>query len=1368
MNYLVNSFPATVTVELSVATSNLNATFEWYAFNQGPFSGVQTTEGNERISKFVKDFTIDEAIKSNGYCKLIAPNKAFIFSNPVELNAGIDAPLITISESITADSSGIISISVPYPEQEGPFYGDWQYSTTEPAGIWTTIPNQEKYVIGQPFTLKKNFSELSGYTYIRFVISTSVDSEASNECKLYDFPAERPTISISGPNQSGNLYLESDITGLENLIATASPGATIEWFNGDNALPEDQLTKIGEGASIQLKFEDGYKKIIVAKATNSEGSTFSNKITVLYDNNPVITSVNPSNYRIIPDENGAYTSSINFENAETLQLQRYNSFLKTWVNYKEEIDVAAVTSYSLQDNISNFEFSRTQIRYKLTNINGDSYSKTFVTTPSYSSPPEFVIQPQNIGLVTENITDVYNFTVSAINSFGLFWETTQNVTTGPWFTIADGTNTLSVPISTIRGDTLRWYRARAYNYNESNNQRLATSEPVSLGISAPPLIWGITDAIPQSNSEFEFTVYHLRGSNIEWQTRPNSNTTQWTTLSSYNIERLYNPKFRGIANDYTTSSEFRCIVTNSLASLTSNTVQLDLEYSNDVPNNGNQQDVNVTLPIYYSGGVPITLTTDVTNAQSITWQYRVKKANESNYSAWTSLGFKRTIEVAASFYNDLAAGSVLEFQCIAGNEYGSTFVKKITATIIESYVTIYSLLNYSELLTHWDGSSQNLKTDVGSSVVYFEFGNNHVTSTYINNDKIPFPTITNNDIAVFGLGGVQLSYVPHPSVRSPSRIVSEINTSLNENFVGDPYYQKQKLSGLLARYDYVKNPEFITWQGSLDGLEWTDMYTSSALNYLYPAPEQNDLSKLWNDYFPNNRFPTNKEIYDVAYYFDLNQSTSTLWTDLTSIFLRNAGNNLDASQARTSVYDFYGNYKWESVSGLGYVWLPEMNEINQFKYLRFKFLPSLESIAPELDPTLNPNYNLDVNPNSVHPTPKALSGLFSREFYSTPINVVQNKNSRIPKLKQQPLNAPITINISRNQNSPFYVQGNSYYSEIPRITQLNELLNLENMTWTSPEINLRAVFSNPQLPLIVNQVNDIVSYSVGWEVSSKNFDYSTRPNSSTYPQSYSGGIAKDVSFTHSVTSVPTGLPLSYDVTKQEDREIFVPAVFHTGISYSERAYRESFASPHFLFKHSLYSNFKIRPIAYNMYGIAAGNWIDFNINVECDCSPITRRSNETNVLRLGVHSVTTNARKQMLMLNSYYISEAYAEYVPLSGQWQINNNPNDVNNDWTNIGTVIATSAVLVEPYIRTVGRRCLFNITNGIAENSPFEVLSEQFGNELDKNEVSLLFINSTNTAYNNLSAGGSLNPNGTLSVRFKYWDELYPAKYTPVFTIT
>jgi len=144
MNYLVNSFPATVTVELSVATSNLNATFEWYAFEQGPFPGEQTREGDELISKFVKEITIDEAIKSNGYCKLIAPNKAFIFSNPVELNAGIDAPLITISESITADSSGIISISVPYPELEGPFYGDWQYSTTEPAGIWTTIPNQEK------------------------------------------------------------------------------------------------------------------------------------------------------------------------------------------------------------------------------------------------------------------------------------------------------------------------------------------------------------------------------------------------------------------------------------------------------------------------------------------------------------------------------------------------------------------------------------------------------------------------------------------------------------------------------------------------------------------------------------------------------------------------------------------------------------------------------------------------------------------------------------------------------------------------------------------------------------------------------------------------------------------------------------------------------------------------------------------------------------------------------------------------------------------------------------------------------------------------------------------------------------------------
>lgn len=1344
MNYLVNSFPETVTIELSVATSNLNATFEWYAFNQGPFSGVQTTEGNERISKFVKDFTITEAIKSNGYCKLIAPSKAFVLSNPVELNVGLDAVPVTISESVTADSSGVVSISVPYPSQGGPFYGNWEYSTQEPPINWSTIPNQEVYVIGQPFQLKRNFSELTGYKYLRFVISTSVDSAASNECKLYDSPVARPTISIAGSNPSNNVYFETDIAGTEIIEATASSGSIIQWYTGDKILPENQLTLLNTtGSSIELKSENVYKKYVLAKATNSEGSTFSNPITVLYESKPVIISFDPSS-QIIPQENGNYTSTINFENTEKLQVEKYDSNLRNWVNHKNEIDVANVRTFVFQDNISSFEFPWTSIRYKLTNANGTIYSRDFSIVPSFVNSPQFVTQPADVGLVSENVQTSYTFQASAINSFNIYWESTSNTQTGPWIPVASGTNTITIPISTLAGEAIKWYRAKAFNIDQNSGQtNWAYSNAASLGISAPPVIWGISDPIPDGSSDFTLSIFHLRGNTITWQTRPNGNEeTQWINLTSYNIQRIYNPTYKGNANSFTAQTEFRCVVTNNTQSITSDTVQLDLDYSNDVPNNGTQEKIEAVLPVYYSGGIPLTLATNVTNAQSITWQYRIKKPTDETVSEWTSIGYKNQIEIPGAFYETLPLSSTLEFRCLAGNAAGSTIVKEISTYIRDSYVTMKGNMRYDARKPE-----NNLAWELATIQPAFGLGNDYPTEVenyvlfnsnyyyYNEQDKIQFGYITQKDIAVFILGRIRARGYSNPFIGIPKNQF--------------PFDTNQNAYEALRRDEHLQytQPEVITWQGSPDGLLWTDIESISCLNYNFDSTElhnqyvaRRDDPQLsatafewihttsYNDKLNYNRFPLSSVEYNddttteanyigtypyqyhhVNHWAALEDEIHYFGTDISS-----------TNPQPTSIYDFYGNFDiqpiYSRIRGT-FLWTPKITSLSPYKYLRYKFWPNRQPLDNYIARNQqNPNHY----PSS---TLMAISAEIEKEMYSTPILVVKNKNTRIPKIKQQPASIPVSVRFKP-------IVDNIQYEELPNFTAYT-LTDITKYTVTSP-INLRANFSNPSYD------PDAGELTSGWQISSIMLDSNYRPQVFGGPGRYEdyGIPSLDVSFKTLDLSAGNTARFEYSLNSQENRE---------NMYYKTDGYA--------IFP------FKIRPISYNNYGTAYGKWIDVNIISEI----VAKINKNSNQIRANV--VFSNALNSYSLHNLYYpasvLSSTFAP--PTSAQWQMNLDP--ASQQWVDVGSNInwiltneSGSWLAVARYATNKSQTVAstFNQVNGSVTANDYSYPSMHSTCSLIISDPSLI------------SVGGELNPAGKLSFRLKYWDTLCPPSYSNIITIS
>lgn len=694
MKYIVQSFPSTVNVELSVATSNVNASFEWYAFNEGPFPGVETTNGSIKTSKFTKSYNIDKETKGEGYCKIILPSKAFINSTKIPLEIGLPAPNVTIASTITADSSGIIDISVPYPTVGGPFYGDWQYSFQQTPTSWLSIPNQEKYTPGEPFRLNKLFSELTSpwgrYKHIRFVMSTIADSKESNSCAVYDSGAVRPTVQIIYP--SPNVYFRTNESSSVTLTLSASDESNLVWYSGKKSEPISQFAQIGTGKTLILdaiNYSDLYEKTIIGKASNLQGSSFSNKINVLYDNPPIINAVDPS-YDINVTLESDFQITTTFENAEEISLESYSPLQSKWLPSDNITDVVGLTSYVFQNNVSNFEVPYTSLRVKATNDYGSVYSRELVLRPKTDTAPVFTVHPTDYSYVTEDIQPNYTFTAAATKAFRIDWESSYNSNQGPWFPISSGTSSITIPISTLKGEGLRWFRAKAFNITNDGNVNWVVSNPASLGIQAAPVMWNFIDPIPDPISfDFTLSLNQLRGKTITWQTKLPSDTN-WTTLDSYNIQQIYAPAFTRNAIDFEPTNSFRCIISNDYGSLTSEEVQLDLNFANDAPTFNTQPTLPSITPIYQDGNTPLSLAVDVDYAKSLTWQFQYKYPWQQQPSGWSTIGYTPSLNLSPSFLTNYGFlnDTILYFRCIAGNQYGTTVTDTLTTKIVSMDVSM--------------------------------------------------------------------------------------------------------------------------------------------------------------------------------------------------------------------------------------------------------------------------------------------------------------------------------------------------------------------------------------------------------------------------------------------------------------------------------------------------------------------------------------------------------------------------------------------------------------------------------------------------------------------------------------------------------
>lgn len=705
MKYIVQSFPSTVNVELSVATSNVNASFEWYAFNEGPFLGVETINGSIKTSKFTKSYNIDKETKGEGYCKIILPSKAFINSTKIPLEIGLPAPNVTIASTITADSSGIIDISVPYPTVGGPFYGDWQYSYQQTPTYWLSIPNQEKYTLGEPFRLNKLFSELTSpwgrYKHIRFVMSTIADSKESNSCAVYDSGAVRPTVQIIYP--SPNVYFRTNESSSVTLTLSASDESNLVWYSGKKSEPINQFAQIGTGKTLILdavNYSDLYEKIIIGKASNLQGSSFSNKINVLYDNPPIINAVDPS-YEINVTLESDFQITTTFENAEELSLESYSPLQSKWLPSDNITDVVGLTSYVFQNNVSNFEVPYTSLRAKATNDYGSVYSRELVLRPKTDTAPVFTVHPTDYSYVTEDIQTNYTFTAAATKAFRIDWESSYNSNQGPWFPISSGTSSITIPISTLKGEGLRWFRAKAFNITNDGNVNWVVSNPASLGIQAAPVMWNFIDPVPDPISfDFTLSLNQLRGKTITWQTKLPSDTN-WTTLDSYNIQQIYTPTYTRNATDFEPTNSFRCIISNDYGSLTSEEVQLDLNFANDLPTFNTQPTLASITPIYQDGNIPLSLAVDVDYAKSLTWQFQYKYPFQQQPSGWSTIGYTPSLNLSPSFLTNrgFLDDTILYFRCIAGNQYGTTVTDTLTTKIVSMDVAMQLALEATPSFT---------------------------------------------------------------------------------------------------------------------------------------------------------------------------------------------------------------------------------------------------------------------------------------------------------------------------------------------------------------------------------------------------------------------------------------------------------------------------------------------------------------------------------------------------------------------------------------------------------------------------------------------------------------------------------------------
>ena len=410
-------------------------------------------------------------------------------------------------------------------------------------------------------------------------------------------------------------------------------------------LEEPEVTYYYRVRSVNNGTEGGWSNLFSAKVSEEEREAAEKA--------PVITK-QPASVSAIVGQKAVFTVTAEGSNL-SYRWQYYADADGGWTNTAQsgyDTDTLSVPCTLARNGY--------QYRCKVSNAIGAVYSEAATLTVEQIEPPIILVQPASVEVPKG---ETAAFTVEAEGedlSYRWEYRPTENSEWDYTYQTGYQTTTLSVPATAARN-------GYQYRCQVSNNGGRATSNPATLtvkAVDAPTLLRQPADAQANPGETVRFSVV-VSGYEPQYQWQYYASSADgWKNSSAASAKTA---TLSVTAESYRNGYKYRCKVTNSAGTVTSNAATLTVNGKPTITT----QPSNKTA----TTGTTVTFTVGASNATGYQWQYYASSSdgwkNSSASSAKTA-----TLSVTAEKYRN-----GYRYRCIVSNSLGSVTSAAATLTV---------------------------------------------------------------------------------------------------------------------------------------------------------------------------------------------------------------------------------------------------------------------------------------------------------------------------------------------------------------------------------------------------------------------------------------------------------------------------------------------------------------------------------------------------------------------------------------------------------------------------------------------------------------------------------------------------------------
>lgn len=497
----------------------------------------------------------------------------------------------------------------------------------------------------------------AGAGTINFYVAATA-KKSNNFQRIYSVPEGSSTPPPTISSQPSNQTVSEGATATFSVTATGSGSLSYQWqkapagsgtFANISAATSSSYTT---PATVLADSTSQYKCIV----TDSNGSTTSSAASLTVTAVPPTITSHPSNTTVTSGATASFSVSASGSATLSYQWQKAAAGSSTFAN------ISAATSSSYTTPATVVADSTSQYRCVVTNTAGSATSNAATLTVNAVAPT--ISSQPNGQTVSEGATASFSVTASGSSPFTYQWQKAP-AGSGVFANISAATSSSYTTPATVLADSTSQFRCVVTNAAGS-----ATSNAATLTVNAaPPTITSHPSAssvVVTQTATFSVSASGSSTLNYQWQSAPSGSST-FSNVSGATSASYTTPAT--VIGD--NGTQFKCVVTNTAGSATSNVATLTVTASAVAPTVSSHPS-NLTV----SEGATATFSVSATGSTPFTYQWQKAPAGSStfaNISAATSASYTTPATVLAD--------STSKYKCVITNSAGSATSNSATLTV---------------------------------------------------------------------------------------------------------------------------------------------------------------------------------------------------------------------------------------------------------------------------------------------------------------------------------------------------------------------------------------------------------------------------------------------------------------------------------------------------------------------------------------------------------------------------------------------------------------------------------------------------------------------------------------------------------------